>query len=88
MRLRPQKADGGEKWHFCLVSQGGVCLLERVIEIGGASLVAQRLSSHVPLRRPRQGSLVRILGKDMALLIKPCCGRCPTYKEEEDGHGC
>ena len=19
---------------------------------------------------------------------KPCCGRCPTYKVEEDGHGC
>ena len=19
---------------------------------------------------------------------KPCCGRCPTYKIEEDGHGC
>ena len=21
-------------------------------------------------------------------LIKPCCDRCPTYKREEDGHGC
>ena len=35
-----------------------------------------------------QGSLVRILGADMALLGKPCCGRHPTYKVEEDGHGC
>ena len=34
------------------------------------------------------GSLVRILGADMALLGKPCCGRRPTYKVEEDGHGC
>ena len=34
------------------------------------------------------GSLVRILGADMALLVKPCCGRHPTYKVEEDGHGC
>ena len=32
--------------------------------------------------------LVWILGADMALLGKPCCGRGPTYKVEEDGHGC
>ena len=30
-------------------------------------------------------SLVRILVADMALLGKPCCGRHPTYKVEEDG---
>ena len=24
----------------------------------------------------------------MAPLIKPCCGRRPTYEVEEDGHGC
>src|SRR3712207_8734908 len=23
-----------------------------------------------------------------APLVKPCCGRRPTYKVEEDGHGC
>ena len=34
-----------------------------------------------------QGSPVRIPGADMAPLGKPCCGRCPTYKVEEDGHG-
>ena len=34
------------------------------------------------------GSPVWIPGADMALLIKPCCGRHPTYKVEEDGHGC
>ena len=33
------------------------------------------------------GSLVRIPGTDMAPLVKPCCGRHPTYKVEEDGHG-
>ena len=33
-------------------------------------------------------SPVRIPGADMAPLGKPCCGRCPTYKVEEDGHGC
>ena len=35
-----------------------------------------------------RGSLVRILGEDMAPLGKTCCGSHPTYKVEEDGHGC
>ena len=35
-----------------------------------------------------QGLLVRIPGTDLALLVKPCCGRRPTFKIEEDGHGC
>ena len=34
------------------------------------------------------GSQVRVPGADMALLGNPCCCRCPTYKVEEDGHGC
>ena len=34
------------------------------------------------------GSPVLIPGADMAPLGKPCCGRCPTCKVEEDGHGC
>ena len=34
------------------------------------------------------GSPVPILGADIAPLGKPCCGRRPTYKVEEDGHGC
>ena len=34
------------------------------------------------------GSLVQIPGAGMALLGKPCCGRRPTSKVEEDGHGC
>ena len=35
-----------------------------------------------------QGSPVQILGVDVAPLGMPCCGRRPTYKVEEDGHGC
>ena len=35
-----------------------------------------------------QGSPVWIPGADMAQCGKPCCGRCPTYKEEEDGQRC
>ena len=32
-----------------------------------------------------QGLLVPIPDADMALLGKPCCGRRPAYKVEEDG---
>ena len=35
-----------------------------------------------------RGLPVGILGVDMAPLVKPCYGRHPTYKVEEDGHGC
>ena len=34
------------------------------------------------------GSPVWIPGTDVAPRGKPCCGRCPTYKVEENGHGC
>ena len=49
----------------------------------GASLVVRQLSLHVLLWRPvvcQFGSQVRTY----APLIKPCCGRYPTYKVEED----
>ena len=31
---------------------------------------------------------LRIPGADMAALRRPCCGRRPSYKIEEGGHGC
>ena len=49
---------------------------------GGAVVKCSRSSSAA------WGSPVQIQGADMAPLIKPCCGRRPTYKVEEDGHGC
>ena len=49
--------------------------------------MAEWVSLHALLQWLRVSPL-RILGVDMALLIKPFCGRHPTYKEEEDGHGC
>ena len=52
----------------------------------GAGLVVQQLSAHAPLWQPGVHP-VWILGADMAPLGKPCCGRHPTYKVEEDGHG-
>ena len=35
-----------------------------------------------------RGLQVQIPGADMALLGKPCCGSCPTYKVEKGGRGC
>ena len=49
---------------------------------GGAAVKFARSTSAAP------GSLFQIPGGDMAPLGKPCCGRRPTYKVEEDGHGC
>ena len=34
------------------------------------------------------GSWVQIQVVDMTPLVKTCCGRRPTYKVEEDEHGC
>ena len=50
----------------------------------GAGLVVVKFARSALVAR---GSPVQIPGVDMAPLVKPCCGRHPTYKLEEDGHG-
>ena len=52
----------------------------------GASPVALWLSVHILLLAAR-GSPVQIPGADICTTHKPCCGRHPTYKVEEDGLG-
>ena len=52
----------------------------------GASLVAQWLSSHIPLCR--LGCWFRSQEWTYTSCIKPCCGKCPIYKIEEDGNRC
>ena len=49
---------------------------------GGAAVKCARSASAA------WGSQVWIPGADMVPLGKLCCGRHPTYKVEEDGHGC
>ena len=48
--------------------------------------MAQRLSVHVPLLGG-PGFAGSDLGAEMAPLGTQCCGRRPTRKVEEDGHG-
>ena len=52
----------------------------------GASPVAQQLSTHIPLWWPGVHRF-RSPVQTYAPLVKPCCGRHPTYKVEEGGHG-
>ena len=46
-----------------------------VVKFAPSALVAQSWRGRIP-------------GMDLTPLIKPLCGRRPTYKIEEDGHGC
>ena len=53
----------------------------------GADPVAQQFSSRALLRQPGVHQF-RCWAQTYASLIKPRYSRCPTYKVEEDGHGC
>ena len=62
----------------------GFCFKKVTLRAGP---MAQRLSLHVPLWR-HGVCWFRSRVQTYATLVKPCCGRRPTYKVEEDGHGC
>ena len=70
---------------FLICAMGILTLFSKTLRIG-AGLVVQRLSLHVPLWWPGNRWL-RSQVWTYALLVK-LCGRRPTYKVEEDGHGC
>ena len=54
----------------------------------GAGPVVQRLSSQVPLLSGTEFAGSDPWCRHGAAWQKPCCGRHPIYKVEEDGHGC
>ena len=68
--------------HFNSIS---VLLLKNIIHWDQPSGAAVGCTHSASVAR---GSPVQILGADTALLGKPCFGWRPTYKVEEDGHGC
>ena len=91
-----QRGDKGVRKRRRLTSQplpGLVCqhefpLLPCIKDRQGAGPVAQWLSAHVPLLgSPGFTGLDPGCGHGMAWQT-PCCGRRPTYKVEERGHGC
>ena len=70
------------------VSNNFLIVLNIYKNISEAGRVVQWLSSHVPLL-----SGPRFTGSDPryghgSAWQKPCCGRHPAHKVEEDGHGC
>ena len=79
--------EGMQVWAYfrCLASCLLISALLKVTEMGqpSSSVVKFARSASVARRSPAW-----IWGADMAPLGKPCCGRRPTYKVEEDGHGC
>ena len=62
-----------------------IYILKKIKKRGRPSGAAVKCAHSASAAR---GSLVRIPGVDMAPFGKPCCGRHPTYKVEEDGHQC
>ena len=77
-----------KKFHSACELDTMLCMgVIKINEIPGAGPVAQWLSSCTLLWRPG----VRWFRSQVwthTPLIKPCCGRHPTYKLEEDGHRC
>ena len=75
-----------ELWHLAkiiLASKLAVKYIQHSLKIGssGTGPVAQQLSLHVPLQQPRVHRF-RSRVWTYTLLVRPCCGRHPTYKVE------
>ena len=70
------------RWHHGILIRLAAMKMSGRGRPGGTAFKCARSTSAAP------GSLVRIPSADMAPLGKPCCGKRPTYKAEEDGHGC
>ena len=93
--LAQGQSSSAKRGGLAVVSSGLIFLkkIKKYFEMNekkniGAGLVAQWLSSHVPLLGGLGfASLDPRWGHGTAWQ-KPSCGRCPTYKVEEDGHGC
>ena len=69
--------------HSVCFKKGEWCKLKKSLGQPGGAVVKFTRSASVAGASP-----VRIPGADVAPLGKPCCGRCPTSKVEEDGQGC
>ena len=70
-----------------MLSKNVLTLLLKTLLLGAGSVV-QRLSSHIPLLGSPGFTSLDPGCRHGTTWQKPCCGRCPTYKVEEDGHGC
>ena len=70
------------KYHIFYIFPNALEILIR------AGSVVQRFSSHVPLLSSLGFASSDPGCQHGTAWQKPCCGRRPTYKVEDDGHGC
>ena len=86
--LAQGQASSAKRGGLAVVSSGLIFLKKTPKTTAeGAGPVAEWLSSHVPLLGG-PGFAGSDPGCGHGTAWQPCCGRRPTYKLEEDGHGC